>query len=120
MASLLDRVRQPFNVNAIAQAAAVAALDDQGFRSACIAGNRTGMRRLEKGFTDLGLEWVPSQANFMLVKVGNASGVFDALQRRGVIVRPVASYGLPEWLRVTVGTPEQNERLLKEFAAALL
>ena len=115
----LDRLRQPFNVNAIAQAAAVAALDDQAFRNACIAGNRAGMRRLEKGFTDLGLEWVPSQANFILVKVGNGAKVFDALQRRGVIVRPVASYGLPEWLRVTVGTMEQNERLLAELAAAL-
>jgi histidinol-phosphate aminotransferase len=119
MAALLDRVRQPFNVNAIAQAAAVAALDDQEFRAACILGNRAGMRRLEKGFTALGLEWVPSQANFILVKVGDGAGVFEALQKRGVIVRPVASYGLPEWLRVTVGTPEQNERLLASLAAVL-
>jgi histidinol-phosphate aminotransferase len=119
MAALLDRVRQPFNVNAIAQAAAVAALDDQEFRTACILGNRAGMRRLEKGFTGLGLEWVPSQANFILVKVGDGAGVFEALQKRGVIVRPVASYGLPEWLRVTVGTPAQNERLLASLAAVL-
>lgn len=119
MAGLLDRVRQPFNVNAVAQAAAVAALDDQAFRDRCIEGNRAGMRRLEKGFTELGLEWVPSQANFILVKVGDAARAFDALQRRGVIVRPVANYGLPEWLRVTVGTAAQNERLLSELAAVL-
>jgi histidinol-phosphate aminotransferase len=119
MAALLDRVRQPFNVNAIAQAAATAALDDQDFRAACILGNRAGMRRLEKGFTDLGLQWVPSQANFILVRVGDGTGTFEALQRRGVIVRPVASYGLPEWLRVTVGTPEQNGRLLAALAAVL-
>jgi histidinol-phosphate aminotransferase len=119
MAALLDRVRQPFNVNAIAQAAAVAALDDQEFRAACILGNRAGLRRLEKGFTGLGLEWVPSQANFILVKVGDGAAVFEALQKRGVIVRPVASYGLPEWLRVTVGTPEQNERLLAALSAVL-
>ena len=119
LAGLVDRVRQPFNVNAVAQAAATAALDDQGFRARCIEGNRTGMRRLEKGFTDLGLEWVPSQANFILVRVGDGAKAFDALQRRGVIVRPVSNYGLPEWLRVTVGTPGQNERLLSELAAVL-
>jgi histidinol-phosphate aminotransferase len=62
---------------------------------------------------------VPSQANFILVKVGDGAGVFEALQKRGVIVRPVASYGLPEWLRVTVGTPAQNERLLASLAAVL-
>lgn len=119
MAGLVDRVRQPFNVNALAQAAATAALDDQGFRDACVRENRTGLRRLEEGFSTLGLEWVPSQANFILVRVGDGAAVFDALQRRGVIVRPVASYGLPEWIRVTVGTAEQNERLLTELSAAV-
>ncbi len=119
MAALLDRVRQPFNVNAVAQAAATAALDDQAFRTRCIEGNRAGMRRLEKGFSELGLAWVPSQANFILVKVGDGAKAFDALQRRGVIVRPVGNYGLPEWLRVTVGTADQNERLLSELAAVV-
>jgi histidinol-phosphate aminotransferase len=65
------------------------------------------------------LEWVPSAANFVLVKVGDGMRVFGALQAKGVIVRPVKMYGLPEWVRITVGTPEQNERLLTELAAAV-
>ena len=68
---------------------------------------------------ELGLEWVPSVANFMLVKVGDGARVFGALQARGVIVRPVKIYGLPDWIRVTVGTPEQNARLLAELKVAL-
>jgi histidinol-phosphate aminotransferase len=127
LSALLNRVRQPFNVNAIAQAAAVAALDDGEFAERCARENRAGLRQLEAGFRGLGLEWVPSVANFMLVKVSGSStgsgldgvGVFEALQRRGVIVRPVKSYGLPEWVRVTVGTKEQNERLLAGIAATL-
>jgi len=119
MASLLDRVRQPFNVNAVGQAAAVAALGDREFTRSCAAGNRRGIARLEVGFADLGLEFVPSQANFVLVKVGDGARVFDALQRRGVIVRPLKIYSLPEWIRVTAGTPDQNERLLRELAAVL-
>lgn len=118
LCALLNRVRQPFNVNAIAQAAAVAALDDQEFADRCARENRTGLAQLEAGCRKLGLEFVPSVANFMLVKVGDGLRVFDALQRRGVIVRPVKSYGLPEWVRVTVGSQEQNERLLRELAAA--
>jgi len=116
--SLLNRVRQPFNVNAIAQAAAVAALDDREFTEKCARENRLGLAQLEKGFAVLGLEFVPSVANFILVKVGNGGAVFDALQRRGVIVRPMKPYGMPEWLRVTVGTKAQNERLLVELAEA--
>jgi histidinol-phosphate aminotransferase len=112
MCGLLNRVRQPFNVNAIAQAAAVAALDDHGFAARTAADNRAGLAQLVQGCGALGLEVVPSVANFMLVRVGDGLRVFDALQRRGVIVRPVKSYGLPEWVRVTVGTREQNERLL--------
>jgi histidinol-phosphate aminotransferase len=117
LAALLDRVRQPFNVNAIAQAAAAAALDDKKFTKMCALETRKGLRRLEAGFGELGLEFVPSQANFVLVRVGDGARVFDALQRRGVIVRPLKTYALPEWVRVTVGTAEQNERLLRELAA---
>jgi histidinol-phosphate aminotransferase len=80
--------------------------------------NRAGLVQLENGCTGLGLEFVPSVANFMLVKVGDGARVFGALQARGVIVRPVKVYGLPEWVRVTVGTPAQNERLLAELATA--
>jgi histidinol-phosphate aminotransferase len=119
LAGLLNRVRQPFNVNAIAQAAAVAALDDREFAEKTACENRAGLAQLERGCAELGLEFVPSVANFMLVKVGDGLRVFDALQRRGVIVRPVKSYGLPEWVRVTVGTHEQNERVLAELRAAV-
>jgi len=115
--ALLNRVRQPFNVNAIAQVAALAALDDREFASNCARDNRAGLRQLEDGCRKLGLEIVPSVANFLLVRVGDGGRIFDALQRRGVIVRPVKSYGLPEWIRVTVGSAEQNERVLRELAA---
>ena len=123
LCALLNRVRQPFNVNAIAQAAAVAALDDHEFAEKTARENRAGLVQLEQGCAELGLDVVRSAANFMLVKVGGASArpgrdgvtVFEALQQRGVIVRPVKSYGLPEWIRVTVGTREQNERLLSEL-----
>ncbi|MSU24608.1 MAG: histidinol-phosphate transaminase [Opitutus sp.] len=119
LCGLLNRVRQPFNVNAIAQAAAVAALDDRKFAEKTVRENRAGLAQLERGCRELGLEFVPSVANFMLVKVTDGMRVFDALQRRGVIVRPVKSYGLPEWVRVTVGTRAQNERLLAELRTAV-
>ena len=118
LCALLNRVRQPFNVNAIAQAAAVAALDDDEFAQKTARENRAGLAQLERGCAGLGLEFVPSVANFMMVKVGDGLRVFDALQRRGVIVRPVKSYGLPEWVRVTVGSHEQNARVLAELKAA--
>ena len=119
LSALLNRVRQPFNVNAIAQAAALAALDDQEFAERCARENRAGLAQIAGGCKRLGLEIVPSVANFMLVNVGDGLRVFDALQRRGVIVRPVKSYGLPEWIRVTVGTQEQNERLLRELEGVM-
>jgi histidinol-phosphate aminotransferase len=115
LCALLNRVRQPFNVNAIAQAAASAALDDREFAAKTARENRAGLVQLERGCLELGLEYVPSVANFMLVRVGDGTRMFEALQRRGVIVRPVKSYGLPEWIRVTVGTQKQNERLLAEL-----
>ena len=119
IASLLQRVRQPFNVNAIAQAAALAALDDEAFVRRSIQENRAGLAQLEAGFRELGLTFVPSVGNFILVKTGAGARHFDALQRRGVIVRPVGSYGMPEWLRITVGTHPQNIRLLRELKAVL-
>jgi histidinol-phosphate aminotransferase len=115
MCALLNRVRQPFNVNAIAQAAALAALDDREFAERSARDNCSGLAQLERGCRELGLEVVPSVANFMLVRVGDGTAVFEALQRRGVIVRPVKSYGLDDWVRVTVGTREQNDRLLAEL-----
>jgi histidinol-phosphate aminotransferase len=119
LVSLLNRVRQPFNVNAIGQAAAVAALDDQAFALKCAQANRTGLVELESGFRALGLEVVPSVANFILVRVGDGGRVFADLQRRGIIVRPMRPYGMPEWIRVTVGSGPQNERLLAELGAVL-
>lgn len=117
--AILQRARQPFNVNAIAAAAATAALDDTEFVDRCRRDNQAGLAQLGAGFGELGLEFVPGQGNFLLVKVGDGMAVFDALQRRGVITRPVKPYGLPEWLRVTVGTRTQNERFLRELATAL-
>jgi histidinol-phosphate aminotransferase len=119
LAGLLNRVRQPFNVNAIAQAAAAAALDDGAFAERCAQENRAGLAQLEAGFRARGWEWVPSVANFVLVKVGDGGRVFDALQRRGVIVRPMRPYGMGAWVRVTVGTLAQNERLLEELERAV-
>ncbi|MCU0792397.1 MAG: histidinol-phosphate transaminase [Opitutaceae bacterium] len=117
LAGLLNRVRQPFNVNAIGQAAALAALDDDAFVHRTREANTHGLRQLEQGFTRRGLEWVPSVANFLLVRVGDGARGFVELQKRGVIVRPMKPYGMPEWLRVTVGTDAQNLRLLAAFDA---
>ncbi len=117
--AIVQRARQPFNVNAIAAAAAVAALDDTEFVNKCRSENLAGLARLGAGFENLGLEFVRGQGNFLLVKVGDGQAVFEALQRKGVITRPVKPYGLPEWLRVTVGTAAQNERLLAALAEAL-
>jgi histidinol-phosphate aminotransferase len=112
LAALLNRVRQPFNVNAIGQAAALAALEDREFADRCRRENAAGIVQLGDGLRTLGLEFVPSVANFILVRVGDGAGLFAGLQARGIIVRPMASYGMPEWLRITVGSAEQNERVL--------
>lgn len=116
---LLERMRQPFNVNAIGQRAAVAALEDQDFAAHCRQANAAGLKQLYAGLTRLGTAYVPSAANFLLVEVGDGATVFAELQTRGVIVRPMRGYGLPAWIRVTVGTEAQNERFLKELEAVL-
>jgi len=117
--AILQRTRQPFNVNGVAAAAAVAALDDEEFVARCRRENHAGLAQLGEGFGRLGLEFVPGQGNFLLVKVGDGTRVFAALQQRGLIVRPVKPYGLPEWVRITVGTRAQNERLLANLAEVL-
>lgn len=109
---LLERVRQPFNVNAVALEGALAALADTGHIRKTKTLTKQGLRYLAAEFTRLGLEWVPSVANFILVRVGDGDRVFRGLQRRGVIVRPMRGYALPEWLRVTVGLPAENRRLV--------
>lgn len=119
MVALLNRVRQPFNVNAIAQAAALAALDDAEFAEKCARENRLGLAQLAAGFRQHGLESVPSEANFVLVRVGDGAKVFNAMQRQGVIVRPMQGYGMPDWLRLTVGSAAQNERMLAALVKSL-
>lgn len=115
LVALLNRVRQPFNINSLAQAAAVAALDDGEFVSGCVRANQRGLRQLEAGFLEQGRDFVPSVANFILVKVDEGPRYFAELQRRGVIVRPMGPYGMPKWLRVTVGNKQQNTKLLREL-----
>ena len=122
LADLINRVRQPFNVNSLALAAAAAALDDADFLSETKRVNDAGMRQFAEGFGRLGLEWIPSAGNFVAVRVdeqGDAMPVFRALLEKGVIVRPVANYAMPEHLRVSVGLPEQNERFLAALADVL-
>jgi len=119
VADMLNRVRQPFNVNALAQAAALAALADADYVEQSRIINRAGMRQLEEGARALGLPFIPSHANFMLIRVGDAASVYARLLKQGVIVRPVANYGLPEFLRVTVGLSVENRRFLDALAVAL-
>jgi len=119
VADAMNRVRQPFNVNSLALAAAAAALDDMEFVARSFAANLKGMRQVEAGVKRLGLEWIPSYGNFVTVRVGRAAELYKRLLKRGVIVRPVANYQMPEHLRVTIGTEEENERFLAALAASL-
>lgn len=120
VADLLNRVRQPFNVNSMALAAARAALDDQGFIQKVVEINRQGMSQLRHGFEEMGLEYIPSVGNFIAVDVNRpGSDVDQALLREGCIVRPVTGYGLPNHLRVSIGLPEENARLLMAMQKVL-
>ena len=120
VADIMNRVRQPFNVNSLALAAATAALNDMEFVARSYAENLQGMRQIQEGAKKLGLEWIPSHGNFITVRVGKAGEIFRRLLKRGVIVRPVGGgYQLPEHLRVTVGTAAENERFLAALAASL-
>jgi len=119
VADVMNRVRQPFNVNSLALAAAAAALDDMEFVARSYAENGQGMRQIEDGAQRLGLDWIPSYGNFIALRVGRAKQIYKRLLKRGVIVRPVGGYQLPEHLRVTIGTPEENEKFLAALAASL-
>ena len=120
VADVMNRVRQPFNVNSLALVAATAALDDMEFVARSYAENLRGMKQLEEGSRKLGLEFIPSYGNFITVRVGKAAEIYKRLLRRSVIVRPVGGgYGLPEHLRVTIGTAEENETFLRALAASL-
>jgi histidinol-phosphate aminotransferase len=118
-ADLMNRVRMPFNVNAQAQSAAVAALGDEAFVLRSRAVNDAGMAQLTAGFRELGLDYIESLGNFVSVRVGAAAQVYQRLLRQGVIVRPVAGYGMPEHLRVTVGLETENARFLAALRASL-
>ena len=116
VADLLNRVRPAFNVNSLALSAARAALDDAEFIARSRALNQAGLQQLTSGLDALGLQVIPSAANFVLVDLGRSAGpVNEALMHAGIIVRPVANYGLPNHLRITIGTAAQNERLLKSL-----
>jgi histidinol-phosphate aminotransferase len=119
----VDRVRPPFNVNRLAQEAAVAALEDADFVRRSVESNETGRRYLYGEFERLGLEYVPSQTNFVLVRVGreglDGTMVAQEMMRRGVIVRPMAGFGLRDYVRITIGLPPENRLAVRVLEAVL-
>ena len=117
IADLLNRIRQPFNVNCIAPKAALAALKDRKHIQQSIQTNRAGLEELREGCADLGLETLPSAANFICIKIDAAEQIYQRLLRQGIIVRPVTNYGLPDYLRVTVGMSEHNQKFLAALHA---
>ncbi|MBA5637056.1 histidinol-phosphate transaminase [Duganella sp. LX20W] len=123
LTDLMNRIRQPFNVNSMAQAAAIAALNDKAFLAQSAANNTAGYQQFVEAFEKMGLEYVPSYGNFVLVKVGDDAGagarVNLALLKQGVIVRPVGNYGLPQWLRISIGLPQENAVLIAALTKAL-
>lgn len=120
VADLLNRIRQPFNANSLAQAAAVAALGDQAYLQQSRELNQAGMKQLIAGFEQMSLDYIPSKGNFITANVQtNAAEVYDDLLYEGVIVRPVAGYGLPQHLRVSIGTASENERFIEALANVL-
>ncbi|HWX21690.1 MAG TPA: histidinol-phosphate transaminase [Candidatus Binatia bacterium] len=115
----LEKIRQPFNTNLVAQAGALAALDDTGHVEKTRRITLRGLKFYSRAFRKLGLEFVPSHANFILVKVGESQRVFTELQKLGIIVRPMGGYQLPEWVRISVGTPKENKRCLEALKRVL-
>ena len=112
---VLQKTRQPFNANAIAQAGALASLLDEEHQEKTRRNNEQGLQYLQGTFQELGLHYVPSLANFVLVKVGDGDALFSHLMQRGIIVRAMRGYKLPEWVRVSIGTPEENQRFVHEL-----
>ncbi len=118
--SLMNRIRQPFNVNSLAQAAGLAALEDEAHIMECVRMIEAGRHYLYDEFKNLGVSYVPSRANFILVDVGrSAADIFQKLLQHGVIVRPLTPFGMETALRITVGTPEENRKLVKALQAVL-
>ena len=120
IADILNRVRQPFNVDSVALAAATAVLDDPDYLKRSLEVNAAGLKQLCDGFDRMGLDYIPSAGNFVAVEVGpQALGVYQSLLEHGVIVRPIAGYGMPDHLRVSVGLAKENEHFLDVLAEAL-
>lgn len=119
VADLINRVRQPFNVNSVAQAAAVAALSDEDFVQRTYALNQAGMAQITQGLTSLGLDYIPSYGNFVSFHVTDAARVYQQLLKAGVIVRPVAAYEMPDYLRVSIGLYAENDRFLEVLEQVL-
>jgi histidinol-phosphate aminotransferase len=119
LVSALEKIRQPFNANLLAQTAALAALDDDEHVRKTRANNFGGLEFFAEAFRELKLEFVPSFANFILVRVGEGQKVFDAMQKLGVITRPMGGYQLPEWIRISIGTRPENERCMEALKSAL-
>jgi len=119
VADLMNRVRQPFNANSVALAAALPALNDSAFIQRSREVNFAGMTQLTERFKQFELAYIPSQGNFISVCVGDGAEVYRRLLRRGVIVRPIGGYGLPQHLRVTIGSEPENARFLEALEDAL-
>jgi histidinol-phosphate aminotransferase len=120
VADLLNRVRQPFNSNALALAAAEAALGDSDYLTQTVALNKAGMLQLTAAFKNLGLEWIPSSGNFVSVAVQTSgSAIYEALLRKGVIVRPIANYEMPGHIRVSIGTAKENQTFIDALTQVL-
>ena len=119
VAAMLNRVRQPFNVSSVAQAAAVAALGDAAHLRSSVALNAAGMQQIIAGLIKLKFEYIPSFGNFLSFRIGNATAMYQRLLKRGVIVRPVANYGMPEYLRVSIGLETENQKFLSALTNAI-
>jgi histidinol-phosphate aminotransferase len=115
----LESIRQPFNINSIAQAGALAALEDTEHVRKTRANNADGMRQVSQGLGELGVEYIPSAGNFILARVGDGKRIFDEMQKLGVIVRPMGGYDLPEWVRISIGTAKENARCLAALKKVL-
>ena len=123
LTDLMNRLRQPFNVNSLAQAAAIAALNDEAYLAQSAKLNAEGYQQLTLAFKAMAIEYVPSSGNFVLFRAGQDDGagarVNLALLKKGIIVRPVGNYGLPQWLRVSIGLPEENTAFLTALKSVL-
>jgi histidinol-phosphate aminotransferase len=117
--NVIEKVRQPFNINSVAQQAALSALDDVDHIRKTKQNNKLGIEYYEKELKQMRLEYLPTYTNFVLVKVGDGNRVFAELQKLGVIVRPMGVYGLPDWIRITIGTPSENQKCIDALKKVL-